>query len=101
MEIIDDAIVNFLLLKQKAEPFCEYIQMFRTTKEVAEIHLEGSIGFSEYIKTNSRYKIIDELKNKAWKGFAAYKLLKKYKSTKIQSNNKILKRKKRKKDHWK
>ena len=81
MEIIDDALINFLLIKQKDEPLYEYVRRFKTAKEVVESHLGGPIEFSKYIKNNSKYvendpEIITELKDQAWEEFAAYKFLK-------------------------
>ena len=81
MEIIDDALINFLLTKQKDEPLYEYVRRFKTAKEVVESHLGGPIEFSKYIKNNKKYDeddktIINELRDEAWEEFAAYKLLK-------------------------
>ena len=81
MEMIDDVLLNFLLLKQKDEPLYEYVRKFKKAKEITELHIGGPTVFSKYIKTNSRFnkkytKTIDDLKNEAWEEFAAYKLLK-------------------------
>ena len=51
METINKAIVHFLLLKQKEEPLHEYIKRFKTTKEVAELHIGGPIMLTKYLKS--------------------------------------------------
>ena len=81
MEIIDDALIHFLLLKKKEDPLHEYIKKFKTAKEVAELHLGGPIILSKYLKTLKDYdekdkKNIKELQEKSWEKFCAYEFLK-------------------------
>ena len=52
MEIIDDALVNFLLLKQKDGPLYKYFRRFKTANAIVESHLGGPIMFSKYIQKN-------------------------------------------------
>ena len=59
----------------------EYVRKFKAVKEIAESHSEGSFEFTKYIKTSPKYNekpfiVTEELRNKAWEGFAAYKFLK-------------------------
>ena len=87
MEIIDNALVNFLLLKQKDEPLYKYVSRFKTAKEIVESHLGGPIMFSKYIKKNDLYdekdlKIKQELNDKTWEDYVAYKSLTNANSTK-------------------
>ena len=51
MEIIDDTIVHFLLMKQKEESLHKYIKKFKTAKEATELHLGGPIILTKYMKT--------------------------------------------------
>ena len=64
MEIIDDVVIHFLLLKQKDDPLHEYVKKFKTAKEVAESHLGGPIILLKYMKT---LKDQDENDNKTIK----------------------------------
>ena len=61
MEIIDNALIHFLLLKQKDDPLHEYVKKFKTAKEVAELHIGGPIILSKYMK---KLKDYDEKDNK-------------------------------------
>ena len=63
-EIINDALIHFLLLKQKEDPLHEYVKKFKTAKEVAELHIGGPIILSKYLKTLKDY---DEKDNKKLK----------------------------------
>ena len=81
MEIIDDALIHFLLLKQKDDPLHEYVKKFKTAKEVAELHLGGPIILLKYMKTLRDYdekdnKKIKELQEKSWEKNCASKFLK-------------------------
>ena len=81
MEIIDNALIHSLLLKQKDDPLQEYVKKFKMAKEVVELHLGGPIILSKYMKTLKDYdekdnKKITELKEKSWEKFCAYKFLK-------------------------
>ena len=50
MEIIDNALVNFLLRKQNDKLLYEYAQRFKTTKEIVESYVGGPIEFTRYTK---------------------------------------------------
>ena len=81
MEIIDNALIHFLLLKQKDDPLHEYVKKFKTAKEVAECHIGGPIILSKYMKILKDYdekdnKKIKELQEKSWEKFCAYKFQK-------------------------
>ena len=62
MEIIDIALVNFLVLKQKDEPLYEYARRFKTAKEIVEPHVGGPVEFTKYIKGHKSYDEKDQAK---------------------------------------
>ena len=78
MEVIDNAIVHFLLIKQKEDPLYEYIRKFKTAKEVLESHIGGPIILTKVVKEFADYNKVDvtNQKNTVWKRYCAYKCLK-------------------------
>ena len=87
MEIVDDALVNFSLLKQKDEPLYKYVRKFKTANEIVESHLGRPIIFSKYVKKNdlndeNDIQIKQEWNDKVWEKFVAYKFLKNANRTK-------------------
>ena len=55
MEVIDDALVHFLMIKQREDPLYEYIRKFKTAKEILELHLGDPIILTKIIKTFDDY----------------------------------------------
>ena len=81
MEIINNTLIHFLLLRQKEDPLHENVKKFKTAKEVAKSHLGEPIILSKYLKTLKDYdkkdnKNVKELQEKSWEKFCAYKFLK-------------------------
>ena len=62
MEIIDNALVKFQLLKQKDEPLYQYARRFKTAKEIVESHVGATIEFTKYIKGHKSYDEKDQAK---------------------------------------
>ena len=57
MAIITDAIRTFLNKKQKeSESLPDYMQRFKTSKEIMESHIGGPIILSKYIQITDKYK---------------------------------------------
>ena len=81
MEVIEDALVHFLLIKQREEPLYDYVRKFKTAKEVLESHMRDPIILTKIIKSLEGYnknslENYKELKEQAWEQFCAYKFLK-------------------------
>ena len=55
MEVIDDALVHFLLLKQRKEPLYKYVRKFKRAKEVLESHVGDPIILTKIIKASEDY----------------------------------------------
>ena len=55
MEILDDALTHFLLLKQRDEPLHQHIKRFKTSKEVAKSRIGGPIVLTKVIKSIKYY----------------------------------------------
>ena len=55
MEVIDDALVHFLLLKQRQEPLYEYIRKLKTARGVLESHVGDPLIPTKIIKASEDY----------------------------------------------
>ena len=56
VQIIDETLIHFLLLKQKDEPLHEYAKRFKFAKEKVESHLGGPIKLDKFIKALDDFK---------------------------------------------
>ena len=81
MEVVDDALVHLLLIKQREEPLYKYVRKFKTAKEVLESHVGDLVMFTKIIISSEDYYETDlsnykDLKEQACEQFCAYKFLK-------------------------
>ena len=81
MEILDNSLTTFLLIKQNDDELHEYVKRFKLAKQVLESHLGGLVKFTKYIKQLPGYDSKDDKNNtklysETWEQFAAYKLVK-------------------------
>ena len=53
MEVIDDALIIVLLIKQRNEPLYEYVQKIKTVKEITKSYLR--LWFEKCIKLEPGY----------------------------------------------
>ena len=81
MEVIDNALVHFLLMKQREELLYDYVRKFKTAKEVLESHVGDPIILTKTSKSSEDYDETElsnykDLKEQAWEQVCAYKFLK-------------------------
>ena len=63
MEIIDNSLMHFLLIKQKDKELHQYMKRFKSSKQVLKLHLGSPIKFTKYINKMDTYNPADNKKN--------------------------------------
>ena len=86
MEIIDNSLTDFLLLKGKDGELHEYTRRFKIAKQVLDSLMGGLVKLVKYVSQLPTFNVLDDEKRKS-KKFSAYKLLKKANTEKFGKGN--------------